>query len=714
MRLKDRLPALALVALFILEFAGAYPAGATSREMPAGPIYIYNVYGLQNMSEDLNGSYELANDIDASVTAGWNGGSGFVPIGNGTGLWNNTSGSWDFLYDFQGSFEGGWHAISHLYICRTDVDYVGLFGHTSNSARISNVTLTEAAVQGRSTGGCLAGANNGTIVNCSATGSISGYSDSGGLVGVNTGAISYCSYNGSVVGEQSCTGGLAGGNGGSISKCYSAGSVKGKYQSGGLVGGNVFPGSITTSYSTSTVTGMNIIGGLVGDNVNKGIVSDCYSTGSVNGTGTLGGLVGHSNATISNCYSIGPVSGSGDMGGLVGSYYGAQPPETSNWTTNSYWDRQTSGLNDSVGGSGQDTAAMTLNATFVGWDFNAIWNIVEGTSYPFLRAIPSPFYPVVEHSPVWSNIPGDNHLTAGEEYSFTAHATDADSDDELTYGLTEKTQLPVGMSIDPSTGRVNWPSAMLGAYYFNLTATDGMFTIWHLFTLTVDEGDISATNNTVILSPANNSEVSGVVHITVRVNQCRCLGLTHLLVDGAFISNGTYQDNSQNGYEWFYHVWNSSTVQDGRHKITVLGKHQEYSDTIYVTVTNQPPDEVMPMIRAILGPNNTHVNATDNVTFSVDAVDPDGGQLSYEWKENGVILSTRPSFTQVFPSGNHTIVLTIGDGIHYINRTVSFVVSPKPQPKEPEPTVPGFGALAAVAAIAGVVAAGLFWRRERR
>jgi len=44
---------------------------------------IYNVYDLQNIKNDLSGDYELANDIDASVTQSWNGGLGFEPLGSG-------------------------------------------------------------------------------------------------------------------------------------------------------------------------------------------------------------------------------------------------------------------------------------------------------------------------------------------------------------------------------------------------------------------------------------------------------------------------------------------------------------------------------------------------------------------------------------------------------------------------------------------------------
>jgi hypothetical protein len=45
------------------------------------PYIIYDVVDLQAMINDLTAYYELANDIDASATAGWNGGLGFEPVG---------------------------------------------------------------------------------------------------------------------------------------------------------------------------------------------------------------------------------------------------------------------------------------------------------------------------------------------------------------------------------------------------------------------------------------------------------------------------------------------------------------------------------------------------------------------------------------------------------------------------------------------------------
>jgi hypothetical protein len=101
------------------------------------------------------------------------------------------------------------------------------------------------------------------------------------------------------------------------------------------------------------VTAKNKVGGLVGDNTYGsygGYIKNCYSTGHVTGDG--GGLVGYN-----------------WMGGV---------------TYDSYWDKETSGKTSSHGGAGRTTAEMMQEATFAGWDFDEVWGIVEGETYPFL------------------------------------------------------------------------------------------------------------------------------------------------------------------------------------------------------------------------------------------------------------------------------------------------------------------------------------------
>ena len=53
------------------------------RRRIGSPYQIVDVYGLQGIGTLLSGNFVLANSIDASSTANWNNGAGFVPIGNG-------------------------------------------------------------------------------------------------------------------------------------------------------------------------------------------------------------------------------------------------------------------------------------------------------------------------------------------------------------------------------------------------------------------------------------------------------------------------------------------------------------------------------------------------------------------------------------------------------------------------------------------------------
>jgi hypothetical protein len=82
---------------------------------------------------------------------------------------------------------------------------------------------------------------------------------------------------------------------------------------------------------------------------------------------------------IMRCYSSGPVSGQLIAGGLVGSN------STRASITSSFWDNQTSGQKSSAGGTGLPTSNMTLRSTYedVGWDFENVWIIANGSSYPF-------------------------------------------------------------------------------------------------------------------------------------------------------------------------------------------------------------------------------------------------------------------------------------------------------------------------------------------
>jgi hypothetical protein len=292
-----------------------------------GPYIINTIEELQAIKD--NGVYQLADDIDASDTANWNGGKGFIPIGT-----------------FSGVLDGAGHTISNLYIYRPEMDYVGLFG--VSSGKINNLGLIDCHVTGNNHVGSIAGMNSsGTLTNCYATGEIirtgvvpytgEVWRGVGGLVGYNnSGTMSDCWVMGSVTDtgeESSAVGGLLGENNyGEVSNCFAEGAVIGHGYVGGLVGKqHCFHTGINNCFTTATVTGIGRVGGVVGKLA--GIIKGCYATGTVTGNGSsVGGLVGSAStretgeSIVSACYSTGAILGDGNVGGLVGfngsSFYG--------------------------------------------------------------------------------------------------------------------------------------------------------------------------------------------------------------------------------------------------------------------------------------------------------------------------------------------------------------------------------------------------------
>jgi len=149
---------------------------------------------------------------------------------------------------------------------------------------------------------------------------------------------------------------------------------------GGLCGNNL--GTISNCYATGFVTGGNKLGGLCGDNF--GIISNCYATGFVTGDDHLGGLCGNNLGTISNCYATGFVTG-GDYPGLLGGLCGYNRDGT---ISGCYFLNPTDGGGPDNGlGTALTLTQMKQQNSFLGWDFENVWDILEGQTYPFLRTV---------------------------------------------------------------------------------------------------------------------------------------------------------------------------------------------------------------------------------------------------------------------------------------------------------------------------------------
>ncbi len=341
--------------------ANAFAQKKSARERQAiksqATVVIQTIQDLQNISNNLAGNYLLANNIDASATATWNSGVGFLPIGSDA-------------TPFTGTLNGNGYTISGLFIY-SGASEVGLFGTAGAGAVIENINLTGVNITGTQvnpnegdfgTGALVGHLLNGQVINCTVSGMVTG-NYVGGLVGVSNGSTPYIggapggsitnssanvtvvstgseNTNTAVMETTSIVGGLVGFNYGTITGSTAAGSVANSWsyaQEGGLVGYNF--GTISNSQASASVADSDTsppvdgdifdqVGGLAG--LNWGTISGSHATGAVSAQvqEQIGGLVG-SNACVSgglcgevlDSFATGSVNTAGNgawAGGLVG------------------------------------------------------------------------------------------------------------------------------------------------------------------------------------------------------------------------------------------------------------------------------------------------------------------------------------------------------------------------------------------------------------
>ncbi|HTX18882.1 MAG TPA: LamG-like jellyroll fold domain-containing protein [Bacteroidota bacterium] len=334
------------------------PSGSGTSGDPYQIASLANLYWVTQNSTSWNSHFLQTADIDATPDTGWDSEQGFTPIGNNT-------------TNFKGTYDGGGHSITNLYINRSSTYYVGLFGYTS-SATIENISLKNVNVTGHvGVGGLIGDATYGTVTNCSSSGSVTG---------------SYF-YDGSNYGSY--VGGLIGGSAyETVSRSYSTVNANGQTYIAGFVGyadvGSVFEncfctGSVSCQYSH--------FGGFGGSMVSC-TLTNCYATGNVGGSyGSVyaAGFAGDvSSVTLTNCYSTGGVSGTNYIGGFTGFDNGSS-------VTSCFWNTDNFG-GSSADGTGMTTIQMNAPETFInaGWTFStsgwAMYGAINN-GYPYLPGV---------------------------------------------------------------------------------------------------------------------------------------------------------------------------------------------------------------------------------------------------------------------------------------------------------------------------------------
>ena len=302
----------------------------------------------------LAGNYVMGMDINASETASWNAGKGFMPIGSTIGA-----------NGFEGRFDGLGHSVINLSVNNpTNAGgygvAAGLFENVVVPQFVGNVGLVGGRISSTvSAGGLVGVAVQANLTNIWSSAAVYSTVDSmfdgvGGLIG-------------SVVDVT-------------VSKSHASGNVSGVRSVGGLIGLITATGSasnlVSNSYATGKVSGSGLsVGGLVGYGygfANTGVITlqNVHANGAVSVDGNYGGgLVGKARYnSISNASATGNVTGANSansLGGLVG---------FSSQTQFSYGE-----ASGNVTGAGDNIGGLIGSAAYGGVSNSAAFGNVTGT-----------------------------------------------------------------------------------------------------------------------------------------------------------------------------------------------------------------------------------------------------------------------------------------------------------------------------------------------
>jgi alpha-tubulin suppressor-like RCC1 family protein/chitodextrinase len=367
------------------------------------PYLIYTREDLSSINNNLSGYYKVMSDIDL-------GNMEWTPIG----IENNP---------FMGQLDGNGYSITNITINQPNSDNIGMFSYIGANAYLKNLKLIvgdKGIIGGNSVGGlagyCKPGSN---ITNCSVDGPgyISGNSNIGGVVGVFIGKnMLKCSSHINVIATGTgAAGGLIGSTtsilentNSNISECYSTGNITNiDGYAGGLIGEytrlpNNYSNNIKINicYATGYIKAKYGFGlaGFSSTNIDvhikgKFIIENCFSTCNIEVEAPAVPIFGHqtcindtetySHYTMNNCYFAGK--------GFITKYgFGSDFISSNNFINSKL-------INSMISdGTAKTNTDMKYKVTYIDWDFNNIWDIDEGNSFPYLKALPKPDSVVVE------------------------------------------------------------------------------------------------------------------------------------------------------------------------------------------------------------------------------------------------------------------------------------------------------------------------------
>ena len=418
------------------------PSGSGTEGDPYLIASIENLYWVTQNSSAWGSHFKQTADIDLSDSETWNSGQGFTPIGN-----NTTS--------FTGVYDGDGHTVSNMFIDRTggsysETTYLGFMGRLEGT--LKKLSILDYEVTGNQYMAGAAGyADGATVDSVITSGTVTATSSNiGGLIGqaYNTTINQSAVYGTTISGYNFGVGGLVGNiNTGTVTLSSVTNSeIIGGNGVGGLVGSLQYS-SISESFAQSvSVEGRDggNIGGLVGytSGSSSNYITDSYAVAEVSSAeNNAGGLVGSlSGINVSNVYASSSVQGGNPSGGLAGYTNNASSLSSAFW--NGFLGAPDNGTGTELSLSEMKTETTFSDSSF---DFTDVWQIDEGSSFPYLKNNPPATLPGTS---LVLSFPGNNSNLVALQPAFKWQP----SNDAISYDLQVSEESDFSTQVIDETG----------------------------------------------------------------------------------------------------------------------------------------------------------------------------------------------------------------------------------------------------------------------
>ena len=372
-----KIPAILALFLFLLshsalaENKAVKPTGSGSKEEP---FLIKKIEHLVWMGENITNvsakCFRLAADIDASETKGWNNGRGFLPIG-----YTHENKKAYASHPFRGCFDGGGHVISNLFISRKEQG-AALFARIGTPVQnfdFSTNVLENLAQRSKE----FATVKDLALVNCN----FFGKDLAAGLsCNIDFAMISRVYISGKLKSEKTAAGIALTCNNSCLEECETDIEFKNRECT-------AF-GCFSSSQNTVLRNYLSLGSFQYSmDNPIDSRIDTGYSVRTIRKTGKARDayysifLIGGGNSYLYNCLVLNSLSSDRQKANIV-TFPNSATVRNSFFSAENL--KKTLNDNDKVGISNEK---LRKKETYKDWDFDTVWEIEDGKSFPKLRKL---------------------------------------------------------------------------------------------------------------------------------------------------------------------------------------------------------------------------------------------------------------------------------------------------------------------------------------